>query len=52
MLTLQGLSKQKRIEREEKIATQAASVQQNYLLYPEVINIKLNNAALVQSRLQ
>lgn len=52
LLTLQHLNRIKRLQREKKIFIQAASVLQNHILYPEIIDKKLINAALVQSKLQ
>lgn len=52
LLTLQHLQRNTRARLEKKLFLQAAAVKNHYRLYPEIVNSKLINAALVQTRLQ
>lgn len=52
LLTLQNLDKATRIELEEKLSTQAISVEHHWHLYPQVENESLLNSARVQAQIQ
>ena len=52
LLTLQNLTAQQRLRLEKNLSHQAISIEHHQLLYPEVIDRKCINAALVQCKLQ